>query len=427
MGGRAAAIAALAATIVATPALAAREAVISAVHAERHGKTLEIHFALSGAPRLNLSRHGNQLWIDLERTRIEIPPRPLFGAETPPLSTLRAIDGGGARSRLVIEVIGKTDYAMGRIPGELLVRLAPAGEVPDIAAPLIVRRPEPRADEALQNTSALKPHPVATRAEPPAASGPILPASAETSPPPAATDRDQRASGRPRVVIDPGHGGHDPGTEDSADHLREKGLALQISRRLASALAERGVGVELTRDADEFLSLPERTRIANRADADLFISIHLNSSPNPDTSGIEVYYLNNTTDRATIRLARMENGGSGGYGAQRRANLNYILSDLRQNYKAAESASLARMIETQTVTELDNAFGLGVRPMGARRGPFYVLVGAHMPAVLVECGFLSNRIEATRLASPAYQARLADGIAAAVVHYLNADLAVGNL
>ena len=140
-----------------------------------------------------------------------------------------------------------------------------------------------------------------------------------------------------------------------------------------------------------FISLAERTRIANSAGADLFVSIHLNSSPNPDTTGIEVYYLNNTTDRATIRLARMENGGANGYGASNDSNLNYILTDMRQNYKAIEAASLARMIDAQTVADLDAGLGLNVNALGAKMGPFYVLVGAHMPAVLVECGFMSNR------------------------------------
>src|SRR5208282_3476611 len=169
----------------------------------------------------------------------------------------------------------------------------------------------------------------------------------------------------------------------------------RIAARLKAALEARGIRAELTRSSDVFISLAERTRIANRAAADLFVSIHLNSSPDVNTTGIEVYYLNNTTDRATIRLARMENAGADGYGAPDASNLNYILTDLRQNYKASEAASLARM------------------------------VGAHMPAVLVECGFMSNAGEAARLESAQYQEVLAGAIATAVAHYFNADLAVG--
>jgi N-acetylmuramoyl-L-alanine amidase len=155
--------------------------------------------------------------------------------------------------------------------------------------------------------------------------------------------------------------------------------------------------------------------------------VHLNSSPNSDTSGIEVYYLNNTTDRATIRLARMENGGADDYGTSNDSNLNYILTDLRQNYKAIEAASLARMIDAQTVADLDTGLGLNVNALGAKMGPFYVLVGAHMPAVLVECGFMSNAAEAARLSSPDYQDVLAKATATAVVHYFNGDLAAGDL
>ena len=207
----------------------------------------------------------------------------------------------------------------------------------------------------------------------------------------------------------------------------EKDLAIQIATRLKAALEARGIRAELTRSTDVFISLAERTRIANRAGADLFVSIHLNSSPNTDTTGIEVYYLNNTTDRATIRLARMENAGADGYGAPDASNLNYILTDLRQNYKASEAASVARMIDAQTVADLDAGLGLNVNALGAKMGPFYVLVGAHMPAVLVECGFMSNAGEAARLESAEYQDVLAGAIATAVAHYFNADLAVGNL
>jgi N-acetylmuramoyl-L-alanine amidase len=231
----------------------------------------------------------------------------------------------------------------------------------------------------------------------------------------------------PLVMIDPGHGGYDPGTRSAAG-VQESDLALQVAMRLRRALEMRGIRAEMTRTTDVFIPLPERTQIANRANADLFVSIHMNSSPNPETTGIEVYYLNNTTDRATIRLARMENGGAASpYGTPDGANLHYILTDLRQQYKATAAASLARMIDAQAVADLDAGLGINVNALGAKKGPFYVLVGAHMPAVLVECGFLSNAGEAMRLGSAQYQGLLADAIATAVSHYFNADAAVGNL
>jgi N-acetylmuramoyl-L-alanine amidase len=231
---------------------------------------------------------------------------------------------------------------------------------------------------------------------------------------------------QPVVVIDPGHGGYDSGTEAGAP-LLEKELALQIALRLQGELERRGVHAMLTRTGDYFVTLADRTALANKAGADLFISIHLNSSPAAATTGIETYYLNNTTDRATIRLAAMENASGGAYGTGAGGDLNYILSDMRQQYKANESVALASMVEAQTAADLNASMGLQVSALGAKRGPFYVLVGAQMPAVLVECGFMSNRDEAARLASAQYQQVLAEGIAEAVLHYFNADAAVGNL
>jgi N-acetylmuramoyl-L-alanine amidase len=229
---------------------------------------------------------------------------------------------------------------------------------------------------------------------------------------------------RPMVAIDAGHGGFDPGTV-SASGIAEKSVALAVAQRLAAALEARGIDCELTRNDDGFLSLAQRTELANRAHADLFVSIHLNSSPDWNTSGIESYYLNNTSDRATIRLARIENGGD--YGTRDQSNLNYILTNLRQDYKAHESSSLARMIEAEVVASVDTTLGIKVKALGAKMGPFYVLVGAEMPSVLVECGFLSNPREAQFLLQPTYQQSLAEGIARAIMDYFQADAAVGNL
>ncbi len=391
--------------------------VLTSARIEHRGPTLELHFGFSGpTPRLDLSTHGSELWIALGRTGVAIPPRPLFGSETAPILSVRAIPSD-TNSRIVVEVIGKSDYAIARLRdrNEIVLRVATTGADPNIAAPIIVhnapRRPAPSVARAVAFAPAENPRPVSL-------APPITPA-------PVALNEDNRQAGH-FVMIDPGHGGYDPGTESSAG-VMEKDLALQIATRLKTALEARGMRAELTRSTDVFISLAERTRIANTAGADLFVSVHLNSSPNTDTTGIEVYYLNNTTDRATIRLAQMENGGADGYGTSNDSNLNYILTDLRQNYKAIEAASLARMIDAQTVADLDTGLGLNVNALGAKMGPFYVLVGAHMPAVLVECGFMSNAAEAARLASPQYQDLLAGATATAVVHYFNGDLAAGDL
>ena len=416
------AVAIATATIGATSALARATvpaSVLTSARIEHRAQSLEIHFGFSGTvPQFDLSTHGSELWIALPRTRVAIPPRPLFGSETAPISSVRAIQSDSG-SRIVVEVIGNSDYAIARLrdSNEIVLRVATTGADPNIAAPIIVhhvapRPPAPSVARPVAFAPAENPRPVSI-------SPPIAPA-------PVALNEDTHQRGHFLVMIDPGHGGYDPGTQSSAGAL-EKDLALQIATRLKTALEARGIRAELTRSSDVFISLAERTRIANRAGADLFVSIHLNSSPNTDTTGIEVYYLNNTTDRATIRLARMENGGADGYGTPNDSNLNYILTDLRQNYKAIEAASLARMIDAQTVADLDAGLGLNVNALGAKMGPFYVLVGAHMPAVLVECGFMSNAGEATRLESPNYQDLLGRAIATSVADYFDADVAAGNL
>jgi N-acetylmuramoyl-L-alanine amidase len=476
-------------------------ATINGASVEQHGAVVELHFEMQGRRlRWHASIHGQQLWVDLDHTRLDLPPRPLYGSERPPVKVVRAIDFGGGHARFVIEIAGKADYAIANLPDEIVVRLARAGEVSNLAAPLLAqmghariaaraRLPSPLRSPRVSQYVAAAPasnDDVTAEAVAPPASTTIVtaaPASPETAPAsnaPAATasasaaiattrpataviapapttgiatastaaaarpsvldaahlasDHVQMAaltppgqplSRAPLVMIDPGHGGYDPGA--IAGRYVEKDLALAIALRLRQALVARGVSTEMTRDDDRFLSLAERTQLANTVHADLFVSVHLNSSPDPGTAGIEAYYLNNSTDRATIRLARMENGVQGGYGGSSEPNLNYILTDLRQQYKANESASLARMIEAEAAADVDASLGIKVNPLGAMRGPFYVLVGALMPAVLVECGFITNANEASLLATPRYQSALADGIADAVVHYFNAEAAVGNL
>jgi N-acetylmuramoyl-L-alanine amidase len=406
---------------------------------QRQGTTLELHFRFRGAaPRLRLSAHGSELWIDLGRTQIEIPPRPLFGYETPPIESVRAIDAGDGNTRIVVGVEGKADYAIAKVKQEIVLRVAPAGSNPNIAAPILIHEDAPPMRIASRTTTEVTR--TVTRVRKPAAiAAPVTPELRYEGPEivrpqdpvieaarePAAISNPVEKIEQPLVMIDPGHGGFDPGTQSAAGVV-EKDLALQISLALKAALEARGIRAMLTRSTDDFISLPERTRIANNANADLFVSIHLNSSPNTDTTGIEVYYLNNTTDHSTIRLARIENGREG-YSEGGGSNLNYILTDLRQNFKASEAASIARMIDVQTVADLDAGLGVSVNALGAKMGPFYVLVGAHMPAVLVECGFMSNAGEAERLKSAQYQTILAGGIATAVAHYFKADMALGNL
>ncbi len=230
------------------------------------------------------------------------------------------------------------------------------------------------------------------------------------------------AAKRFHVVIDPGHGGKDPGAR-SVGGLDEKDLVLAVSRRLVALLrAEPAIDVALTRSDDRFLSLEERTGFANAQGADLFLSVHANASTNPALRGVEVYYLNNTGNRGTLRLAAMENDLRWDPRNPKLQaaipDLSYILSDLRQTYKVEESKQLAEHLQGAVVSRLQDRYE-GVEDLGVKEGPFYVLVGAYMPCVLVEVSFLTNPVEGRRLGTSMYQEALADGIFQGIRRYLS--------
>jgi N-acetylmuramoyl-L-alanine amidase len=251
---------------------------------------------------------------------------------------------------------------------------------------------------------------VAIRADATAEAAPSPPAA--PAPPPAVAARPR---GREKIVLDPGHGGSDPGAQGYAV---EKEVTLAIARNLAGLLRERlGADVVLTRGHDATLPLAARTARANAEGADLFVSIHANASPSRRLHGIETYYLNNTNDRGSIRLAAMENGLDLITHARRGADLRYILSDLVQVGKMEESIALATAVQRGLVAHLSTRFP-GVADLGVKRGPFYVLVGAYMPCVLVETSFLTHPAEGRRLATAPYRVAVAEGIYQGIDRFL---------
>ena len=245
-----------------------------------------------------------------------------------------------------------------------------------------------------------------------------LPAKAEPIAPPTADEAKKPA--RLKVVIDPGHGGKDPGARGWRG-LEEKDVVLDIAKLLAERLRADGIEVAMTRSDDRFLALEERTGFANAQGADLFISVHANASTNPAMRGVEIYYLNNTDNRGTLRLAAMENNLRWNpHDPKLQAaipDLSYILSDLRQTYKVEESKQLAEELQHSLVSRLDDGYER-VDDLGVKEGPFYVLVGAYMPCVLVEVSFLTNPLDGARLATDEYRTALADGIHEGVRRYI---------
>lgn len=224
-----------------------------------------------------------------------------------------------------------------------------------------------------------------------------------------------------RVMIDPGHGGRDPGAV-GVGGLKEKTVVLDVSRTLGRKLEARlPVEVLFTRTSDVFVPLPERTARANAANVDLFLSIHANASENAHAQGVETYYLNNTNDRATIRLARMENGlGPMQAVLHEDPTLSLLLSDMVQSQKVDGSIALANAIQTSIIPQVSRRHRQ-VRNLGVKKGPFYVLVGAHMPCVLVEVSFLTHRVQGRLLRSAEYREAIAEGIFQGVAQFIRQE------
>ncbi|WP_043793603.1 N-acetylmuramoyl-L-alanine amidase [Solidesulfovibrio fructosivorans] len=212
------------------------------------------------------------------------------------------------------------------------------------------------------------------------------------------------------VMIDPGHGGKDPGAQGLYG-VTEKDVNLRFAKELGAILRKRGFKVLYTRTRDVFIPLEKRTEMANSQGADLFVSIHCNAHGDPGSSGLETYSLNLANSRDAVRVAARENAAS----QKKISDLQAILSDLMLSSKTSESKDLAKFVQKRTVSELRGKYR--IRDRGPHEAPFFVLIGANMPAVLVELGYITNPTEAKRLSSDAYLRKLADGLADGIVAY----------
>ncbi|HIJ94200.1 MAG TPA: AMIN domain-containing protein [Desulfuromonadales bacterium] len=215
-----------------------------------------------------------------------------------------------------------------------------------------------------------------------------------------------------RIVVDPGHGGHDPGAV-GPNGIQEKDVVLAIGLKLRDLFKEEmGLDVVMTRSTDVFIPLEERTAIANKVGADLFLSVHANAANNRSASGIETYYLNLAKTEKAAQLAAKENGTS----LEKVSVLQAILFDLMANYKLNDSAHLADEVQKSLHKKIRSSYN-DVKNLGVKQGPFYVLVGASMPSILVEAAFLSNNVEESRLKEDYYQDMTAEGILEGVRSY----------
>ena len=230
---------------------------------------------------------------------------------------------------------------------------------------------------------------------------------------PSLTLAQQLGLGVKKVVIDPGHGGKDPGAVGPSG-LKEKDVVLGIALKLQEKIRARlGLDAILTRSSDKFMPLEERTALANTQKADLFVSIHTNANKNKRVQGISTYILNVATDKEAARLAAFENAVS----TKRISDLEKILNDLMLNSKINESSRLADAVQQGLITGLPRGYS-EIKDLGVKQAPFYVLIGAQMPSIMVEVSFITNRWEEKRLASDAYQDAVAEGIIAGIQSYI---------
>lgn len=214
------------------------------------------------------------------------------------------------------------------------------------------------------------------------------------------------------IVIDPGHGGKDPGA--MAFGLKEKDIVLRVAQKLAKHLKQTtSYQVVLTRTKDVFIPLEKRTAIANAHKADLFISIHVNAHADQTSSGIETYFLNLATDADAMRVAALENASSN----HSIGELQDILSSLMNNSKIDESSRLARFVQSNLINGLKSSYK--PRDLGVKQAPFYVLIGAEMPAILAELSFITNPAECKLLQDDTHLEKLAKQLAGGIVAYID--------
>ncbi len=351
---------------------------------------------LTNPDRVFFDLHGVEIAEELTRREFPIEgshlrrirvgaPEPEVARVVLDFSSVREVTVFGLPNpyRLVVDIHGAPPVAVAE---------APPPEPEAAEPPATGERPEP---------------PGAARATPGGDEAPALPERTESG----YSVARQLGAGVRRIVIDAGHGGKDPGTH--AGRLREKDIALDISKRVRDNLEETGFEVVMTRDRDVFLPLEQRAFIANDVRADLFVSIHVNAARNRNARGLETFYLNLATSPDAAEVAARENAVMS---EVRIADIPRLVEQIMNHTRIEESRELAGTMQTamaeHILGDVDHPLNRGVKTAG-----FHVLLGARMPAILVEVGFVSNREEARLLREPAHRGKLADAITEGVVRY----------
>jgi N-acetylmuramoyl-L-alanine amidase len=376
---------------------------------------------LESAAEFSVSRLDNP-------SRMIIELRPARAVPTPERS-LQAIDRGPEQDRREVAALRREAPPMHEPPR----REKPAQSVTIAEPPPL--KPDVAKTQAARMTAKVVTSPTVMLPEPPAPAPALPPAStAADDAPTAAAARTSSVRAVPkaahvtsdgersliralglkinRVVIDPGHGGADQGTVGHRG-LMEKDLVLDVARRLGKLIEERmGSEVIYTRADDTFIPLHARTELANEKKADLFLSVHANSSPHPKIGGIEVYYLNFTRSADALDLAARENASS----EKSVYELRDLIQTITLHEKIEESKEFASKVQG-TLQTFETRYNTAAKNRGVKKAPFVVLIGASMPSVLAEVGFLSNAREEQLLKRPDHRQRLAEALYQGVARY----------
>jgi N-acetylmuramoyl-L-alanine amidase len=408
----------------ATPVAAASGPVtLSAIRREALPDTLRVTLELDREVAFHDERIEGppRIFIDLANTRAADA---LKDATIPfPDGPVRQVRVGrqlNSRTRVVLDLSGAGSHSVYAVydPYRIVIdiaRVAPAAAVLPARMTPIAAEPT-RAPVVIASTASSTP-------KPPAAAPPPTNATAAdgSRSAPAAPRQNTNGSfslarqlglGVARVVIDPGHGGHDPGAR--VNGISEAALVLDVATRLEELLKKEEVEVILTRRTNAYVALEERTSIANRSDADLFLSIHANASTAASARGVETYFLNFAPNPEAEAIAARENSGS----ARSMRHLPDIVHAIALNNKLDESRDFATIVQSTLYQELRKS-NKTLKNLGVKQAPFMVLVGAVMPSVLAEISFMSNRGEATLLKTERYKQQIAEALLAGIVRYQN--------
>jgi N-acetylmuramoyl-L-alanine amidase len=439
--------------LVTTSAILAGMLAAQTGHAPLRSVTAVRHWSLPDVTRIAIEVSGEfeyrtdrlhnpeRVYYDILGARPNIESRRLYDEQVDDryVKGIRVRENTAGITRIVLDLTGPAEATASQLinPSRLIIELrgatAPAPTATTTAAATVPPAPEPKATPvaAAPLPAVVRPdppEPVAKPASKPPARSESLdtpistpapaPESARTETILAETSKAARrtTSGSTslvralglkigRVVIDPGHGGHDQGTEGTKG-LLEKDVVLDIAQRVGKLVEDRlGAEVVYTRTDDTFIPLEGRTALANEKKADLFLSIHANSSPVPRISGVETYYLNFTDSRDATEVASRENATS----QKSISELTEIVQKITLHDKLEESKEFASRVQTSLFAFSARNFPAN-KNRGVKKAPFVVLIGAKMPSVLAEIGFLSNSKEEALLRKPDYRQKLAEAL-----------------